>query len=86
MNKADTFINIQLKESKKIYFASDNHLGAPNHKESLKREQRFIRWLDSIKENASAIFLLGEEPSSQLIFGGLIILFGVGMILFTKKK
>ena len=60
MNKADTFINIQLKESKKIYFASDNHLGAPNHKESLKREQRFIRWLDSIKENASAIFLLGD--------------------------
>ena len=35
---------------------------------------------------ATAIFLLGEEPSSQLIFGGLIILFGVGMILFTRKK
>ena len=34
---------------------------------------------------ATAIFLLGEKPSSQLIFGGLIILFGVGMILFSKK-
>ena len=35
---------------------------------------------------ATAIFLLGEKPSSQLIFGGLIILFGVGMILFGKKN
>ena len=35
---------------------------------------------------ATAIFLLGEEPSSQLIIGGLIILFGVGMILFGKKN
>ena len=60
MKKVNSFINIELEESKKIYFASDNHLGAPNHKESLKREQRFIRWLDSIKENASAIFLLGD--------------------------
>ena len=34
---------------------------------------------------ATAIFLLGEEPSSQLIFGGSIILLGVAMILFTKK-
>ena len=35
---------------------------------------------------ATAIFLLGEKPSSQLIFGGIIILLGVSMILFTKKK
>ena len=34
----------------------------------------------------TAIYLLGEEPSKQLIFGGTIIMFGVGMILFTKKK
>ena len=34
---------------------------------------------------ATAIFLLGEKPSSQLIFGGSIILLGVAMILFTKK-
>ena len=36
MKKVNSFINIELEESKKIYFASDNHLGAPNHKESLK--------------------------------------------------
>ena len=34
---------------------------------------------------ATAIFLLGEKPSSQLIFGGSIILLGVATILFTKK-
>ena len=34
----------------------------------------------------TAIYLLGEQPSKQLILGGTIILFGVGMILFNKKK
>ena len=34
----------------------------------------------------TAIYLLGEEPSKQLILGGTIIMFGVGMILFNKKK
>ncbi len=33
MKKVSSFINIELEESKNIYFASDNHLGAPNHKE-----------------------------------------------------
>ena len=60
MKKINSFLNIDLEEGKKIYFSSDNHLGAPNHKNSLVREKRFIRWLDSIKEDASAIFLLGD--------------------------
>jgi len=34
----------------------------------------------------AAIFLLGEEPTIELLFGGVIILFGVGMISFFKKK
>ena len=34
----------------------------------------------------TAIYLLGEEPSKQLILGGTIIMFGVGMILLNKKK
>ena len=34
----------------------------------------------------TAIYLLGEEPSKQLILGGTIIMFGVGMILFRKPK
>ena len=34
----------------------------------------------------TAIFLLGEEPAKQVFLGGAIILFGVGMILFSKTK
>ena len=33
---------------------------------------------------STAIFLLGEEPTKQVFIGGAIILFGIGMILFTK--
>lgn len=43
-----------------IYFASDLHLGVPNLEESRKREQKFIRWLDEIKDQASAIYLMGD--------------------------
>ena len=45
---------------KKIYFASDLHLGLPNHKESLPREKMFVRWLDSIKNDAAELYLLGD--------------------------
>jgi O-acetylserine/cysteine efflux transporter len=34
----------------------------------------------------TSIFLLGEDPPKQVFLGGLIIIFGVGMILFTKSK
>lgn len=45
---------------KKIYFASDFHLGSPNHEASQARERRILRWLDSIKADAQAIFLVGD--------------------------
>ncbi|MFT4643585.1 MAG: UDP-2,3-diacylglucosamine hydrolase [Candidatus Azotimanducaceae bacterium] len=45
---------------KKIYFASDQHLGAPTKEESFVREQKFVRWLDIVKQDAEAIFLLGD--------------------------
>jgi UDP-2,3-diacylglucosamine hydrolase len=44
----------------KIYFASDFHLGMPNHAASLEREKRIVRWLDSISTDAEKIFLLGD--------------------------
>ena len=53
-------MNINLKDNKKIYFASDQHFGLPDHKQSLEREKIFIEWLDSIKHDAQAIFLLGD--------------------------
>ena len=46
--------------SKKIYFLSDFHLGAPNITESLKREKKIIRFLDEIKNDALEIFILGD--------------------------
>ncbi len=49
-----------LPEGKKVYFASDNHLGAPTHEQSFPREQKFVAWLDQIKEDAAVIFLLGD--------------------------
>jgi UDP-2,3-diacylglucosamine hydrolase len=49
-----------MTSSKKIYFLSDFHLGAPNATESLVREKRIIRFLDEIKQDAAQIFILGD--------------------------
>jgi UDP-2,3-diacylglucosamine hydrolase len=50
--------NINLKT--KIYFASDQHFGAPTRKASFPREQKFVAWLDEIKKDATGLFLLGD--------------------------
>ncbi len=47
-------------EGKKIYFASDQHLGAPTMASSLPREKKFVAWLDQVKSDAGTIFLLGD--------------------------
>jgi len=44
----------------KLYFASDFHLGAGGYAESRKREDRIVRWLDSIKADAAELFLMGD--------------------------
>ncbi len=49
-----------IPQGKKIYFSSDNHLGAPSYEKSLPREKKFVKWLDSIREDAAVIFLLGD--------------------------
>lgn len=51
---------MQIPFGKKIYFASDFHLGAPNYESSLERERKIIRWLDEIEEDAFEIYLLGD--------------------------
>jgi len=51
---------ITTSANKKIYFASDQHLGAPTAEASLPRERKFVAWLDSIKEDAGVVFLLGD--------------------------
>ncbi len=46
--------------SKKIYFLSDFHLGAPNANSSMEREKLLIRFFDEIKDDAAEIFLVGD--------------------------
>jgi UDP-2,3-diacylglucosamine hydrolase len=47
-------------EKKKIYFLSDIHLGNKYLDDPLAVEKKLVRWLDSIKENACAIYFLGD--------------------------
>ncbi len=44
----------------KLYFASDFHLGVPDHASSREREDRIVRWLDFIKTDAAEIYLMGD--------------------------
>ena len=65
INKVNFVNNIMRKkiilgEGKKVYFASDQHFGMPNFRESKIREERFVHWLDQIKSNAQVLFLMGD--------------------------
>ncbi len=51
---------MQISSSKKIYFLSDFHLGAPNYDASLIREKRIVQFLDEIKKDAAIIFIVGD--------------------------
>ena len=51
---------IHLEKGKKLFFASDFHLGVPGREESLAREKKITRWLEDIRQEAQAIFLLGD--------------------------
>lgn len=44
----------------KIYFVSDFHFGIPDHDRSLARESMFIRWLETVRKDASEIYLMGD--------------------------
>ena len=44
----------------KIYFASDFHLGTGTYTRRREREDRLVRWLESIKNDASEVFLMGD--------------------------
>lgn len=55
-----TETEMELPKNKNIYFASDFHLGVPDHSGSLMREKKLIRWLDTIKDDAYEIFLMGD--------------------------
>lgn len=45
---------------KKVYFASDFHFGIPDLTSSRMREALFVEWLDMVKQDAAAIYLMGD--------------------------
>lgn len=51
---------MELAAGKKIYFLSDFHLGAPNEQASRVREDNVVRFLQKAKEDAAAIFIVGD--------------------------
>ncbi len=51
---------MELPAGKKVYFASDFHLGIPDLKTSVAREKRLCRWLDEIQKDAAQLFLVGD--------------------------
>lgn len=44
----------------KVYFTSDAHLGSAYHTDPLETERRLVRWLESIRATARAIYFLGD--------------------------
>lgn len=47
-------------EGKKIYFASDFHLGVNGVHSSIEREKLVVKWLSEIEKDAAEIFLVGD--------------------------
>ncbi len=53
-------LKLSLKPGEAAYFASDFHLGAPDEMQSLEREKKIVRWLDSISVDCRYLFLVGD--------------------------
>ncbi len=53
-------LHVESLDGKKIFFASDFHLGAPSEESSRERELRILRWMDEIRPQAHSIFLMGD--------------------------
>jgi UDP-2,3-diacylglucosamine hydrolase len=51
---------MEVPAGKSIYFLSDFHLGAPNHADSLQREKKIVTFLDSIRNKAAEVFIVGD--------------------------
>jgi UDP-2,3-diacylglucosamine hydrolase len=53
-------IHLDIAQEKKILFASDFHLGAPDYQTSLEREKKIIRWIEKYEHEIGALFLVGD--------------------------
>lgn len=57
---------------KKYYFASDFHLGIDGKISSGQRELLIVEWLDTIAEDATAIFLVGDVWDFYFEYGKVV--------------
>ncbi len=55
-------LTIRIEPGKKLYFASDFHLGigTQSKDQDLAREKKIVRWMDEIKGDCQALFLMGD--------------------------
>ncbi|MFO7824978.1 MAG: UDP-2,3-diacylglucosamine diphosphatase [Cyclobacterium sp.] len=53
-------MKIRLAKGQKVYFVSDFHLGTPDPESSRQREEKIVKWLGEIEEDAAAIFFVGD--------------------------
>jgi UDP-2,3-diacylglucosamine hydrolase len=55
-------ITINLDPGRKVYFASDFHLGigTESPQQNRQREQKIVRWLDMVRKDCSDLFLMGD--------------------------
>ncbi|GAB4025008.1 UDP-2,3-diacylglucosamine diphosphatase [Spirosoma koreense] len=51
---------IPLSPGRRVYFASDFHLGTPPPEQSRIRERAVVNWLDTIQPTAEVVFLVGD--------------------------
>src|SRR5690554_815564 len=49
-----------IPSGKKIYFASDFHLGTRPLSASAERERRIVAWLEHIRQDAAELYLMGD--------------------------
>lgn len=52
--------SVPLARGKKVYFASDFHLGIDGAHSSLEREKLLVRWLREAAKDAAEIYLVGD--------------------------
>lgn len=51
---------IVLQQDKKIFFASDLHLGLHPKEKSKDREKLFVKWMNEIQSQTQVLFILGD--------------------------
>ena len=60
ITQSNTGLSTPTGEQGSIYFLSDFHLGAPDEEKSRQREKLIVQFLDEIKPQTTALFIVGD--------------------------